>query len=110
MASIGLDRTGIAGRLEVVPLANAATAVALVAYVICAALNVLTPDAVAWLFQSWSHGLSLDPLRAAGPAFQPVPFVAGLVTFGGTVWLATAAVARLYNAWTHGEAARVDLL
>lgn len=102
MASIGLNGTEIARRLEAVPLANAATTVALAGYVICAVLTLFAPDAVPWLFQSWSHGLSLDPLRTVGPTFRPIEFVAGLVTFGGTVWLATAAVARLYNAWTRG--------
>lgn len=40
MASIGLGRIPTAGRLEVVPLANAASVVALAAYLICAALRV----------------------------------------------------------------------
>ena len=102
MVSIGLERTEIARRLAVVPLANAAATVAVAAYLICAILNILAPDVLAWLFQSWSHGLSLAPLRAAGRSFGPTEFLAGMVTFAGAIWLATAAVARLYNAWTHG--------
>ena len=102
MVSIGLERTEIARRLEAVPLANAAATVAVVAYLICAALNILAPDVLAWLFQSWSHGLSLAPLRTVGRSFSLTELVAGLITFAGAVWLATATVARLYNAWTRG--------
>jgi hypothetical protein len=101
MASIGLERIPTAGRLEVIPLANAAAVVALAAYVICAALSFVAPDLLMGVLQSWAHSLALEPLRTTGPSFRPIELVVGLVTFGGTVWLATAAVARLYNAWTH---------
>ena len=100
MVSIGLGRIPTAGRLEVVPLANAAAVVALAAYLICAALSYLAPDLLMWVFQSWAHSLALESLRTTGPTFRPAELVVGLVTFGGTVWLATAAVVRLYNAWT----------
>ena len=102
MASIGLERIPTAGRLEVVPLANAAAVVALAGYLICAALSYFAPDLLMWVFQSWAHSLALEPLRTAGPTFRPIELVVGLVTFGGMVWLGAAAVARLYNAWTHG--------
>ena len=102
MVSIGLGRIPTAGRLEVVPLANAAAVVALAAYLICAALSYFAPDLLMWVFQSWTHSLALEPLRTTDPTFRPIELVAGLVTFGGMVWLGAAAVARLYNTWTHG--------
>ena len=102
MASIGLGGIPTARRLNVVPLANAAAFVALAAYLICAALSFVAPDLLMWVFQSWAHSLALEPLRTTGPSFRPLELVVGLVTFGGLVWLAAAAVARLYNAWTHG--------
>lgn len=102
MASIGLGRTPTAGRIEVVPLANAAAVIALAAYLICAALSFVAPDLLMWVFQSWAHSLALEPLRTTGPTFRPIELVVGLVTFGGMVWLGAAAVARLYNTWTHG--------
>ena len=102
MASIELGRIPTQGRLAVVPLANAAAVVALSAYLICAALSYFAPDVLMWVFQSWAHSLALEPLRTTGPTFRPIELVVGLVTFGGMVWLAVAAVARLYNAWTHG--------
>ncbi len=81
-------------------LANAATVVAVAAYMICGVLSAVAPDAWIWLFQPWLHGLSLAPLRAAGPWFRPGEFALGLVTFGGSVWLVTAAMAGLYNRWS----------
>lgn len=48
------------------PLANAAAAVALVGYLICAALCIVAPDVLDWFFQPWLHGLTLAPLRPAG--------------------------------------------
>ncbi len=83
--------------LRVTALANAATVVAVAAYVICGVLSAVAPDARIWLFQPWLHGLSLVPLRPDGPWFQPGEFALGLVTFGGSVWLVTAAIAGLYN-------------
>ena len=102
MASIELGRIRTQGRLAVVPLANAAAVVALAAYLICAALSYFAPDLLMWVFQSWAHSLALEALRTTGSTFRPIELLVGLVTFGGTVWLAVAAVARLYNAWTHG--------
>ena len=55
-----------------------------------------------WVFQSWAHSLALEPLRTTDPTFRPIELVAGLVTFGGMVWLGAAAVARLYNTLTPG--------
>jgi len=83
-------------------LANAATTVAVVAYLICAVLAIVAPDLWVGLIQSWTHGLSLAPLRPTGPWFRPGEFIVGLITFGGSVWLATAAIAALYNRWSRG--------
>ncbi len=99
MSTISQERLSALTRLGVVPLANATSAVALVGYLICAALSIAAPDVLVWFFQPWLHGLSLAPLRPAGAWFRPGEFVVGLVTFAGTVWLATAAIAGLYNAW-----------
>lgn len=88
--------------VQVTTLANAATTVAVAAYLICAALAIVAPDLWVGLIQSWTHGLSLAPLRPTGPWFRPDEFIVGLITFGGSVWLATAAVAALYNRWARG--------
>lgn len=86
-------------RLAVVPLANAATVVALAAYLLCAAVAAVAPDLLIAFFQPWLHGLTLEPLRPTGAWFQPGAFVFGLITFGASVWVSIAAVAWLYNAW-----------
>lgn len=101
MSTIRSEAASESARLAAVPLANAATVVALVGYLICAALSIVAPDVLVWFFQPWLHGLSLAPLRPAGAWFRPGEFVVGLVTFAGTVWLVTAAIAGLYNAWGH---------
>lgn len=92
---------GIAAQLEAVPLANAATVVALAAYLVCAAIALVAPDILVWFFQPWLHGLSLEPLRPTGAWFRPGEFLVGLLTLGGSVWVVTAAVAWLYNRWSH---------
>ncbi|MBI4498063.1 MAG: hypothetical protein HY689_09215 [Chloroflexi bacterium] len=92
-----------AAGLQVVPLANAVTAVALVFYVACAALAIVAPEALIGLFQPWLHGLTLEPLRPTGPWFRPGEFAIGLLTFSATFWLGTAAVAWLYNAWSRRQ-------
>lgn len=99
MSTISQEHVSALPRLGVVPLANAAAVVALVGYLICAAVSIVAPDVLVWFFQTWLHGLSLAPLRPAGAWFRPDEFVVGLITFAGTVWLATAAIAELYNAW-----------
>ncbi len=86
-----------AAGLATVPLANAATVVGVIAYLICAAVAIVAPDALLGFFQPWFHGLTLDPLRPAGPWFQPGQALLGLVTFGVSVWLWVAATAALYN-------------
>ncbi|GIW07455.1 MAG: hypothetical protein KatS3mg060_2260 [Dehalococcoidia bacterium] len=99
MASIAREQADLAMRLEARALANAAATVALAGYLICAALALVAPEALIWVFQPWFHGLSLDPLRPTGAWFRPGEFIVGLVTFGGSVWLGTAAFAWLYNTW-----------
>lgn len=102
MQAAGLERAHgeHAAGFDVVPLANAATAVTLGAYLICALVAVIAPDLLLWFFQPWFHGVSLEPLRPTGPWFRPGEFVLGLFTFGGSVWVGTAAIAWLYNRWS----------
>lgn len=85
--------------LRVVPLANAMTVVALAAYLICAAVALVSTDILIAFFQPWVHGLSLQALRPATPTFQPDAFVVGLITFGASAWIATTATVSLYNTW-----------
>jgi hypothetical protein len=99
MATIGIERATGLGRLDVTALANAATTVGAVAYLICAALALVAPDLLMGLFQTWAHGISVAALRPATPGFGAGAFAIGLVTFSGAVWLATAATAWLYNRW-----------
>lgn len=100
MVSIAREQPALTTRLDVRTLANAVTAVALTAYLICAALALVAPDLLIWFFQPWFHGLTLDPLRPAGAWFRPGEAIVGLITFGASVWLGTAAAAWLYNAWS----------
>jgi hypothetical protein len=99
MATIVRESTGVATRLEVLPLANAAATVALAAYVLCAVVALVAYEAYLGFFQLWVHGMTLEPMRPMGGWFNFGTFVSGLITFGATVWLATAATAWLYNAW-----------
>lgn len=100
MAAIGIKRATGLGRLDVTALANAATTVGAVAYLICAALALVAPDLLLGLFQSWAHGISVAVLRPANPGFGAGAFTIGLATFSGAVWLATATTAWLYNRWS----------
>src|SRR4051794_13220291 len=97
MVSIGIERAPGIGRLDVMALANAAAAIGVVAYLICAALALVAPDLLMGLFQSWAHGISVAALRPPTTGFGAGSFAIGLVTFGGAVWLATAATAWLYD-------------
>lgn len=83
-----------------VPLANAATAVAVALYTICRIASVMALGLLVWFFQPWFHGIALQPSLAAIATFQPAEFVIGFVTFGGTVWLSAFAFARLYSVWS----------
>jgi hypothetical protein len=89
-------------QVQVTILANAATTVAVVAYLLCAVLAIVAPDLWIGLIQSWTHGLSLAPLRPSGPWFRLDEFIVGLITFGASVWLVIAAIAALYNRWSRG--------
>jgi hypothetical protein len=100
MAAIAREPTRVATRLEVMPLANAAATVAVAAYVLCAVIALVAYEAYIGFFQLWIHGMTLEPMRPLGGWFNLGTFVSGLITFGATVWLATAATARLYNAWS----------
>jgi hypothetical protein len=100
MISLTREQPTATARLNVTALANAVTAVALAAYVICATVALVAPDLLIWFLQPWFHGLSLDPLRPAGAWFRPTEAVIGLITFGASVWVGTAAAAWLYNAWS----------
>jgi hypothetical protein len=83
------------------PLANAAATVAVALYAICRVLALVVPDTLRWIAQSWFHGLALAPDGAASLWLDPTEFLVGLITLGAVAWLATAATAWLYNAWSH---------
>jgi hypothetical protein len=87
-------------RVDATTLANAATAVAAAAYVICRLLALIVPDALWWVARTWFHGLALVPDGPAGYGQGVLDFTVGLVTFSVFVWLVVAATARLYNAWS----------
>ena len=102
MQATAVRRRVSLGAVEVTPLASAVTAVAVVAYMLCAIVAAVAPDLLLWFFQPWLHGLTLEPLRPTGAWFRPGEFLVGLVTFGASVWVATAAAAWLYNRWPRG--------
>ena len=81
MVSIAREQPALTVRVDVRALANAVTAVALAAYIICATLALVAPDLLIWFFQPWFHGLSLDPLRPTGAWFRPGEAIVGLITF-----------------------------
>jgi hypothetical protein len=85
--------------LQVVTSANAVTVVALAGFIICAAVALVSTDLLIAFFQPWVHGLSLQALRPADPTFRVDAVAVGLITFGASVWVATAATATLYKAW-----------
>jgi hypothetical protein len=82
----------------VIPLANAVTIIAVATYLLCAAVAVVSADLLFAFFQTWVHGVSLQPLRPEGQMLRPDTFFIGLITFAAVSWLATAATARVYNA------------
>jgi hypothetical protein len=87
----------VTGRIHVIALANAAAIVGAIAYAICVALAVLTPGLYLAVFQSWAHGIGVATLQAGAPPLGVGSLISGLVTFVIAVWLATAAIAALYN-------------
>jgi hypothetical protein len=100
MVSFTREQPAVTARLNVATLANAVTAVALAAYIICTAVALVTPDLLIWFFHPWFHGLPLDPLRPASAWFRPGDAIVGLITFGLSMWVGIAAAAWLYNAWS----------
>ena len=86
-------------RPEVIPLANAATVVAIVTYGLCRLLSIVAPDALAAVARSWFHGLAIG--TGPWPGFDGGEFLLGFVTFGVFTWIFTAAIVWLYNQWSH---------
>jgi len=86
--------------VQAVPLAAAATVVALVGYLICRIVSVIAPGFLVWFLEPWFHGVMLQPLIPSISTFQPTEFVIGLLTFSVTVWLTVFVFARLYNRWS----------
>lgn len=82
--------------VSIMPLANAVTAVATALYLICAAVAALAPDLFMAFLRPWFHAMSLEPLRAEA-WFSGPEFILGVITFGLTIWIFTAATASLYN-------------
>ena len=81
--------------LEVVSLANAVTAVALLVYVLCRLASIVAPEALAAVARSWFHGLAVG--TAPWPGFQGGVFFLGLFTIGIFAWVTAASAAWLYN-------------
>lgn len=86
------------GRIRPVVFANAVTAVGVVFYLLCLALSYLIPDILFGLAGGWVHTFNLEPVRATTPIPLGLALLAGLI-FAGLTWVATYAVASLYNAW-----------
>lgn len=82
--------------LNTIAFAHSVALVAAAAYVICAVVSVVAPDLYLWFFQSWLHGLSLEPLRPSGSMFNLGSSLIGLLTLTATAWFGAFAVARLY--------------
>lgn len=101
-AKRGVVRSSVPRRtssLAVIPFANAVVVVAAATYLICGLVALASVDALIGFFQPWFHGVSLQLLRPADSGFRLDIFAVGLITFSASVWVATAAVARLYNFW-----------
>lgn len=81
--------------LEPIALANAAGLVAIGTYVVCRAISLVAPEALAAVARSWFHGLAIG--TAPWPGFDIGEFVLGLVTSAVVAWLVTAALGWLYN-------------
>lgn len=86
------------GSIKPTVFANAATTVAVVGFVLCRVLSYLIPDILFAIAQGWVHTLNLEPIRATTPIPFGLMLLDGLI-FAGLIWVATYAVASLYNAW-----------
>jgi hypothetical protein len=86
------------GSIKPIVLANAATTVAVVGFVLCRVLSYLIPDILFTIAQGWVHTFNLEPIRATIPIRLGLTLLEG-VLFAGLIWIATYAVASLYNAW-----------
>lgn len=78
--------------------ANAATVVAAVFYVVCAALSFLAPDLIFNIAKSWIHTVSLESVKTV---FNPdiATLVWGLVSLSAITWVTTYVAIWLYNRW-----------
>lgn len=91
------------GHLDAIALANAVTLVGLIGYGMCAVAASVSADLLVGFFGLWFHGISPDLLRSPGPVRDLAGVMLGMLTFGGSVWVATALTAWLYNHWTHSS-------
>ncbi|MBM2826539.1 MAG: hypothetical protein HW403_603 [Dehalococcoidia bacterium] len=96
-AKLGVANRQHVATLEVVPMANAVTVVALLVYVLCRVLSLVAPEVLATVARSWFHGLAVG--TAPWPGFQGGEFLLGLVTIGIFAWVTTASTAWLYKQW-----------
>lgn len=79
-------------------LANAVATVTGAGYVLCRLLFSLAPQFFFNIEQGWFHTLNLESIRATRP--MPLPMLAlGFITSVVISWVATYAVAELYNRW-----------
>jgi len=79
-------------------LANAATTVGVVAFVICGIATFIAPDLVFGIAGSWAHSINLEAVRSTTP-MSLGSFILGVITFGIYIWVITFAGASLYNKW-----------
>lgn len=84
--------------IKSIPLANAATVITAVFYIVCALLSSVAPDVLVGIANSWIHSLNLEPLRAAEELSMGT-LVMGLVTLSALTWITTYVMIELYNHW-----------
>lgn len=95
MATLELHATR---QLRVFPIANAVTVAALLTYLVCRVASIVVPEGLAALARSWFHGLAIDATPWSG--FESGEFLVGAITLAAFIWVFTAFVAWLYNAWS----------
>lgn len=80
------------------PLANAATTVGVVAFLLCGILAFAIPDLLFQIANSWFHAINLETVRSTAP-MDLGTFLLGIVTFGVYIWVLSYLGVALYNKW-----------
>ena len=79
-------------------LASAAATIVGVGYVLSRLIAAVAPQLIFNIGQSWFHTLNLEMVRATRPVSLEM-VILGLVSSMVVAWVATYAVAALYNHW-----------